>query len=189
MKYFDHINLPEQIVPAPGFPPMQQLVEGLKKVRQDAIDSHRPNYFLDKLLSRLNDSYLENKEKQTKLQQLMHKLSQKYGEENIDFPKLRDGLLTFFLAKSARDIIYAPPSQSEQASHEKILLEYQDFFCCKSKLTKRGYNTLIRGVYRSEVALYTSVSHARVIRLSWTNITSLYYLSEFDNSLPFQLLF
>lgn len=126
MKYFDHIYLPEQ-VPAPGLPPMQQLVGELMKIRQDASERQLPDYFLNNLLSRLNSSYLENKEKQAQLQQLMHKLSQKYGEENIDFPKLQDALLTFFVAKSAREIIYAPPTQKNKAPHEKNIREYQDF--------------------------------------------------------------
>jgi hypothetical protein len=127
MKFFDHLYIPEQIVPVPGLSPMQQLVEELMKIRQDARERQQPDYFLDNLLNRLNDSFLKNKEKQAQLKQLTHKLSQKYGAENVDFSKLKDGLLTFFLAKSVRDILYTPPPRPEQASHEEILLEYQDF--------------------------------------------------------------
>ena len=136
MKYFDHINLPEQIVPAPGLSPMQQLVEELIKIRQNASERQQPDYFLDSLLNRLNNSFLENKEKQTQLKQFIDKLSQRYGEENIDFPKLKDGLLTFFLAKSVRDIIYASPLQADQASHENILLEYQDLLSYRESKKK-----------------------------------------------------
>lgn len=127
MKYFDHINLPEQETPAPGFSPMQQIVQELKKVQQNADERQQPDYFLNNLLMRLNGSYLTNNEKQAQVSLLIQKLSQKYGEENVDVCKLKEGLLTFFFAKSVRDIIYAPPSRAEQASHEEILLEYQDF--------------------------------------------------------------
>jgi hypothetical protein len=165
MKYFDHIYLPEQIVPAPGLSPMQQLVEELMKIRQDASQRLQPDYFLDSLFIRLNRSYLENKEKQAQLKQLMHKLSQKYGEENVDFSKLKDSLLTFFLAKSVRDIIYAPPPEPEQASHEKILLEYQDFLSYrKSKKQLEG----------QRVIKYTQIvegSNVRPIQTDYSGVT------------------
>lgn len=108
MKIFNHINLPEQFCPPLGMSPLQQLVEELKNIQKEANEKQQPNYFLDNLFNRLNDSYLEHKEKQAKLHKLIKKLSQKYGEENINFRKLKDGLLTFFLVKSLRDLIYAP---------------------------------------------------------------------------------
>ncbi len=127
MNYFDHIYLPEQVIPAPGVSPVKLLIEELKKIRQESIKSQKPNYFLENLLSNLNNSYLENEEKQAQCRQLIQKLKQKYGEENINFRKLEEGLLIFFLAKSIRKIIYTPPSRQEQMSHDEILLEYHDF--------------------------------------------------------------
>jgi hypothetical protein len=174
MKYFEHINLPEQIVPAPGLPLMQQLVEELMKIRQDANDSQRPDYFLDNLLNRLNDSFLENREKQAQLKQLMRKLSLKYGEENIDFPKLKDGLLTFFLAKSVRDFIYAPSLQMEQPSHKDILLEYQDF------LSYREAKSQLEGQKVKKISLILEGSRLRPTLTDFSGIMEKKRKSHFD---------
>ena len=97
MKYFDHIYLPEQVIPALGVSPVQLLIEEFKKIQQESIKCQKPNYFLETLLSHLNNSYLENKKKQAQLKQLIQKLRLKYGDENIDFRKLEEGLLIFFI--------------------------------------------------------------------------------------------
>lgn len=64
MKYFDHIYLPEQVIPALGVSPVQLLIEEFKNIQQESLEYQKPNYSLENLLSNLNNYYLENEEKQ-----------------------------------------------------------------------------------------------------------------------------
>ena len=120
MKYFEHIDIPEQVIPALGIQTTGLLRE-LTKAHEES-----PEYALGKVLENLKSSYLNNEKKQQQVNQLIVTLTQKYGQHNVNIQKLKEALLLYYLIKAVRDFVYTP-SKGSTNSPEELVAEFLDF--------------------------------------------------------------